>query len=265
MKKYSNKYSIGLDIGVGSVGWVCLDEDYKLLEFRNQKAIGAHVFNAAETAEARRLKRGMRRRYNRRIKRIQMLQEIFYPLINDANFFRISESEHKWRNNNDFENRTLSETLLELGYSRNEIHNKFPTIYHLRDYLIQSKEKQDIRLVYLAVHNLVKYRGHFLLNVYSWEDRESGEEQEDIEEFLNKLYELNIIEDIVTDDLINKIKEQLNNTKSTSSDKAKEIQKVMPKNIKDIGKLLVGLKANLSNVFMGSNNAEEIKEEKQAF
>lgn len=60
------KYSIGLDIGVASVGWVCMTEDYKILLYNNRAAIGVHEFEAAQVAETRRLKRGMRRRYNRR-------------------------------------------------------------------------------------------------------------------------------------------------------------------------------------------------------
>ena len=37
-----------------------------------------------------------------------------------------------------------------------------PTIYHLRAHLVESREKEDIRLVYLALHNIVKHRGNFL-------------------------------------------------------------------------------------------------------
>ena len=36
------------------------------------------------------------------------------------------------------------------------------TIYHLRQKLADSTEKADIRLVYLALAHIIKYRGHFL-------------------------------------------------------------------------------------------------------
>lgn len=39
---------------------------------------------------------------------------------------------------------------------------KYPTIYHLRQALMTEKRQFDLRLVYLAIHHLVKYRGHFL-------------------------------------------------------------------------------------------------------
>ena len=40
--------------------------------------------------------------------------------------------------------------------------NSYKTIYHLRNELINSTEKKDIRLVYLAIHHIIKYRGNFL-------------------------------------------------------------------------------------------------------
>ena len=47
---------------------------------------------------------------------------------------------------------------------KQEYHEKFPTIYHLRKYLMTTEETPDIRLVYLAFHHMMKHRGHFLLN-----------------------------------------------------------------------------------------------------
>ena len=43
-----------------------------------------------------------------------------------------------------------------------EYHKNFPTIYHLRKQLADSKEKADLRLIYLALAHMIKYRGHFL-------------------------------------------------------------------------------------------------------
>lgn len=264
MKKFQGEYTIGLDIGTASVGWSCINKDYELLEFRNRKAIGVNLFNSADTAEARRLKRGMRRRYNRRIKRIQMLQELFQPLINDQDFFSNLSTDHKWKNSNNFENRTLSETLIELGFSKEEIHTKFPTIYHLRDFLISTNEEQDIKLIYLAIHNLVKFRGHFLLNIDSWEDRDSSEEKEGLLEFLENLYEINKIDETVSEKIVESISEILGDTRTTGNDKSKAVQKHLPKDLKDIGKLLTGLKSNLHNVFYNCENNDEIKESKIA-
>lgn len=42
-------------------------------------------------------------------------------------------------------------------------HQEFPTIYHLRKHLADSSEKADLRLVYLALAHMIKFRGHFLI------------------------------------------------------------------------------------------------------
>ena len=38
-----------------------------------------------------------------------------------------------------------------------------PTIYHIRNELVKSTKQADIRYVYLAMHHIIKYRGHFLM------------------------------------------------------------------------------------------------------
>lgn len=49
-------------------------------------------------------------------------------------------------------------------FSDADFYKKYPTIYHLRKALMIENHKFDIRLVYLAVHHIVKHRGHFLFN-----------------------------------------------------------------------------------------------------
>ena len=264
LMKEKVSYTIGLDIGTASVGWACVTNDFNLMTYRGKPAFGAHVFDSADTAEARRLKRGMRRRYNRRIKRIQMLQDLFAPLINDPGFFSIKDEKHKWRNNNQFENRTLSETLLNIGVSKKDIHEKFPTIYHLRDFLIKSNKKEDLKLIYLAIHNLVKQRGHFLLGNISWEDRSSTDFIELLQEFFEKISLENKLESKLTIDELRSIEKLMKNRKDTFNDRSKNVAKIVPAEFKEVGKLLVGLKATYSNLFTRSDNYEELKATKSS-
>lgn len=79
------KYSIGLDIGVASVGWCLINNDKKRIE-----DLGVRVFTAAEQpktgsslAEPRRLKRGLRRRLKRTRQRMAGVKALFvkYGLI----------------------------------------------------------------------------------------------------------------------------------------------------------------------------------------
>ena len=49
-------------------------------------------------------------------------------------------------------------------YTDREYYENFPTIYHLRKELIENLGQHDIRLVYLALHHILKNRGHFLIS-----------------------------------------------------------------------------------------------------
>ena len=50
----------------------------------------------------------------------------------------------------------------ESDFTEIDYYDRFPTIYHLRKHLLESDDQADIRLVYLALHNIVKCRGNFL-------------------------------------------------------------------------------------------------------
>ena len=45
------KYNIGLDIGVGSVGWCVTDEEGNILKKGNRNMWGSRIFNEANTAK----------------------------------------------------------------------------------------------------------------------------------------------------------------------------------------------------------------------
>ena len=67
MDKDNNKgYYLGLDIGTTSVGWAVTDEEYNLCKFKKKSMWGVRLFEEAETAKERRLKRSARRRLERK-------------------------------------------------------------------------------------------------------------------------------------------------------------------------------------------------------
>ena len=49
-----------------------------------------------------------------------------------------------------------------------------PTIYHIRNELVKSTKQADIRYVYLAMHHIIKYRGHFLMEGQTLSDIGAG-------------------------------------------------------------------------------------------
>ena len=169
----SNKsYSIGLDIGTNSVGWAVITDDYKVPSkkmkvlgntdkyFIKKNLIGALLFDEGTTAEDRRLKRTARRRYTRRKNRLRYLQEIFSEEMSkvDSSFFHRLDDSFLVPEDKRGSKYPIFDTLTE----EKEYHKKFPTIYHLRKHLADSKEKTDLRLIYLALAHMIKYRGHFL-------------------------------------------------------------------------------------------------------
>ncbi|PKM78922.1 MAG: type II CRISPR RNA-guided endonuclease Cas9, partial [Firmicutes bacterium HGW-Firmicutes-13] len=66
-------------------------------------------------------------------------------------------------------------------FTDKDYHKTFPTIYHLRKALISGDEKFDVRLVYLALHNILKHRGHFLFE---------GQEMENISKFSEVFFQM---------------------------------------------------------------------------
>lgn len=155
LRNYGGRYSIGLDMGTGSVGWSVVDEQGKLLHFKKQPTWGSRLFDNAQPASEARVHRGQRRRYVRRRWRLNLLQGLFSEEMSqvDSGFFtRLSMS------------RLVDGDPIFNGddFTIDDYYKRFPTIYHLRKWLMETDEKADLRLVYLAMHNIVKHRGNFL-------------------------------------------------------------------------------------------------------
>ena len=168
----NKNYSIGLDIGTNSVGFAVITDDYKVpskkmkvlgntdKHFIKKNLIGALLFDEGTTAEARRLKRTARRRYTRRKNRLRYLQEIFseeMSKVDNSFFHRLDDSFLIPEDKRESKYPIFATLVEEKAY-----HKQFPTIYHLRKQLADSKEKADLRLIYLASAHMIKYRGHFL-------------------------------------------------------------------------------------------------------
>ena len=145
------KYNIGLDIGVASVGWSVTDIDGNLLKNGNKNLWGARLFNEAQTAQATRNFRSSRRRIERRKNRINILQSIlkddidkeypnFLPLLRESSL--------------NFEDKIIASELngkkfnlfTDNNYTDMDYYRRFPTIYHLRDYLVNTKEKVEFSI-----------------------------------------------------------------------------------------------------------------------
>lgn len=160
------EYFIGLDIGTDSVGWAVTDTEYNLLKANQKTLWGVRLFEMAETAAARRLFRTNRRRLERRKQRIDWLQQLFdeeIHKVDPAFFLRLQESKFCLEDKDDKLSGKFA-LFSDPGFTDKEYHKNYPTIYHLRKALLTESGEYDVRLVYLAIHHILKNRGHFLFD-----------------------------------------------------------------------------------------------------
>ncbi len=253
------KYNIGLDIGTTSVGWAVVEEENQKIIRKGNKALwGVRLFEEAMTAEKRRISRNTRRRYDRRRNRIQLLQEEFKEEINrvDDKFFqKLQESKY---NESDITNKTIKLTPNEQEQIK-QYNDKYKTIYHLRYKLMNNPEKENIKLIYLALHHIIKYRGNFQYG-NSYFNINNINVEEKLESVFTSLqeniYTLEIPEDFK--EIIN-LKELstllLNPSKNDIKVGIKEIiAPIINKAFAtELGKLLVGNNFNINKLFMIDN------------
>ena len=160
----TKEYFIGIDAGTDSVGYAVTDTQYNLLKFNGKTMWGSHLFEAANTAESRRMSRAARRRLDREKQRIGWTQQIFAVAIDEVDplfFIRLNDSFYK------IEDRDLKQMNIlfdDADFKDKDFYKKFPTIYHLRNALMTSDDADDFdsRFVYLAVAHIMRHRGHFL-------------------------------------------------------------------------------------------------------
>lgn len=165
-RKHFDGWYLGLDMGTNSVGWAATDPSYQVLK-KNGKALwGIRLFEEGQTAQERRAFRTARRRTQRRSRRIDLLQELFAQAIaeKDPGFFqRLNDSRYL---PDDKALPQKNALFCDPDYTDKEYHKAWPTIYHLRKALMEEEGPFDVRLVYLAVHHLIKHRGHFLFETF---------------------------------------------------------------------------------------------------
>ena len=154
-------------MGTASLGWAVTDSNYQILKKHGKALWGVRLFESAETAEKRRTFRTARRRLDRKNWRIKVLQELFAEEISkiDMGFYlRMKESKYYPEDKRDYEGKCPElpyALFVDSDYTDKDFHKQFPTIYHLRKWLMETEDIPDIRLVYLAIHHMMKHRGHW--------------------------------------------------------------------------------------------------------
>jgi len=266
MKHNGNNFSagdwyLGLDVGTESAGWAATDPTYHLLKYHGKEMWGARLFAEAEDASGRRTARTNRRRLARRKWRLQLLEELFAPeilKIDPGFFIRLHDSNLYPEDKHD---KACKYSLFcDKDYTDKDYLREYPNIYCLRSELIHSSEPHDARLVFLALHHIMKSRGHFL---YEFSDSDTGVSLSDaLQQFKNTLADFGVSFSAADQQsFLNALQE-----KTGISQKAKNLQKAYGKiesseepsgvSVAVLLELLAGKKVNLCKLF----NDEKLKE-----
>ncbi|WP_461220476.1 type II CRISPR RNA-guided endonuclease Cas9 [Mycoplasmoides gallisepticum] len=144
--KSKPEVTIGLDLGVGSVGWAIVDNETNIIHH-----LGSRLFSQAKTAEDRRSFRGVRRLIRRRKYKLKR----FVNLI--------------WKYNSYFGFKN-KEDILNNYQEQQKLHN---TVLNLK--LEALNAKIDPKALSWILHDYLKNRGHFYednrdFNVYPTEE-----------------------------------------------------------------------------------------------
>lgn len=258
MMKEIKKIFIGLDMGTNSVGWTATDENYEVIK-KNGKALwGIRLFDEAQTAEDRRMHRIARRRIERRSRRIDLLQELFAQEIckKDPGFYeRLNESGLYE------EDKTVHQTnslFNDVDFNDKAYYKKYPTIYHLRHALMTENHPFDVRLVYLAIHHILKHRGHFLFENFQTDEKGTSGFDESFAAFGSALERIKGCSPDVRK--ADSMKDILKDKKLGVTEKAASLLQCLgqgkEKDFKAMMTLAAGGTASLSNIF----NDEKLKD-----
>ena len=257
----NKEYFIGLDIGTNSIGWAVTDTNYNILKKNRKFLYGVRLFDEAQTAIERRVNRNNRRRLKRRNKRLKFLKNSFekYILEKDPLFFERLEDSFFYEEDKRIKQKN---TLFnDKNFKDKDFHEKYPTIYHLRYDLMNSKEEHDVREVYLAIAHILKNRGHFLFENFEVEESGKGNNQDNLKELIRNFENyISTLEDLdfeIKD--IDKFCDILLDSSIRRKDKETNLKSLVNGKDKVIIRLLIGFETQLDKIYI---NNEAIVENK---
>ncbi|MEG1536267.1 MAG: type II CRISPR RNA-guided endonuclease Cas9, partial [Clostridia bacterium] len=267
MDKKSLEYYLGLDVGTDNVGWSAIYPDFRVARARGKDLWGVRMFTPSQTCVKRRTFRSTRRRMLRRKTRISLLQMLMADDIMqvDQNFFaRLKESERQYRDKTTASKYTYfcDENYTDVKFLK-EFH-EFHTIYHLRRDLIFSDQKKDIRLVYLALHHIIKYRGHF---IYEGQNLDTNKAPNDMFAEINSFLEQVLLEkELNLDDIdFNSIMLSQTTRKAKAEILLGKFVAGKPCDaVKEMVNAMLGMQFDLNKIF-GDDACENIENKKTKF
>ncbi len=265
-EKEDDKYYVGLDLGTSSVGWAVTDTEYRLKRAKGKTLWGARLFEEAEKAEERRVHRSARRRLHRTHARLKLLEMLFAPEMSkiDPDFYlRLKKS--ALLSSGRPEQIQGKYTLFNLeDFTDKDFYQAFPTIWHLRKNIIEGDapktalsdgEHFDLRLYFLAIHHILKNRGHFLLE---GELKNGGGDfyafYDELKDIANN-FDLGMVEDVPESakEIIEGKKRDSEGKKLGLSDRKKMLAELIFMEDEERDKGLAARRLNLAGLLVGSS------------
>ena len=244
-RRESMSYTLGLDIGIASVGACAIDqENAKLIEMSVRR------FEEAKEAKEARTNRSARRTLRRKNWRKKQLLDAF----NDFNIISKEEIDKYGKEN-------------YLNFNSDYLDLKKPdvyTVYHLRQKAIN--EQVTKREILLCLYNILQARGHFLLDTVDFSKNEIS-----FNMFKDKFYELTSPYIEFNSDLSIFEEKVLKALFSSEKTNAKDLKKVIQDNrfasneddLYDVCNIVAGRKAKIGRFYNmpdeGSVSVESLK------
>lgn len=258
------EYYLGLDMGTNSIGWAVTDKDYNLIRFKGKDLWGIREFEEASTKEARRTNRSSRRRREREIARLGILKDLFHDelvKVDETFLIRLDNSKYHKEDKDYLLNNSKYGLFNDKDFTDKDYFKKYPTIFHLRKELIDNKGNHDIRLVYLAILNIFKHRGHFL-NPGELSDFQPIILFDEMVSTLKDTLLIDMKSNVSADVLINELSDS-NTSRTYKKEKLMtyfNVEKTEKKKI-EIIKAICGLKANANIIFdeLGIDKKEKVE------
>ena len=270
----TKNYYLGLDMGTASVGWAVTDEEYHLLRRKGKDLWGIREFETAQTAEERRNNRISRRRRQREVARIALVKEYFADELEKVDplfLIRLQNSKYYAEDKDEGLN-TVNGIFDDPDYQDKDYYKQFPTIFHLRKELIENKNAPyDVRLVYLAVLNLFKRRGHFLNSSLDIEksdfDVNVGEAYSDMIALLQETFDENkalSLTELKDEQEALELQNILSDRSLSKKNKSEKVSALLgvnktQKREKEIINGIVGLQIDCNKLFLLPDDEEKVK------
>lgn len=262
------KMYVGIDMGTNSVGMAVTDEDYNLYRVKGKDFWCSRLFTEANTAAERRVNRIARRRRYREVARQGILRELFareIAKIDEGFFARLDDSKYYLEDKDEKQPYAL---FADTGYTDKDYFKEYPTIFHLRNELLHAeKDSYDVRLVYLAIANMFKHRGHFLNDTLDLDKMTSGA-MEVYRSLIEAamMYSIELPENVDIEKMLNIMSEK-NVSRSRHLENVSEYLDITKKDKQayEILKLCCGMSATLLNIYGNEILGEENKSFKIGF